>query len=84
MFGIMLDSDMELKLQLSRAIGVWKISRLRISERDASPAMAKVHGSIAAINESLDKLQSLISSLAKGKEEVDTRRTEDRQIVVAT
>ena len=35
MFGIMADSDVELKLQLSRAIGVWQISRMRISERDA-------------------------------------------------
>ena len=40
--------------------------------------MTEFYGSIAAINKRLDKLQSLISNMATGKGQGDTRKTEDR------
>ena len=44
MFGIKSDSTKGVKLQLSQAVGVWQVSRKRVSERDTASAVAKAHG----------------------------------------
>ena len=44
MFDIKSDSNMGLKLQFSRAVGVWQVLRKRVSERDTASAVAKAHG----------------------------------------
>ena len=67
---------MGLKLQLSRAVGVWQVSRKRVSERDTASAAAKAHG------ESLEMARSSYLSLLQAFEKVQgDDRLEDEELL---
>ena len=81
MFDIKSDSNMVLKLQFSRAVGVWQVSRKRVSERDTASAVAKAHGerlemarsSCLSLLQAFQKEQGMLS-------EVVSREQEDKSL----